>query len=131
MAEAFAKFRVGTPGDGSSHASYITRAAALEPDKQRNRDGESGPNRDESSVVGTLDDHLNDSALTRHSAEDADPVWTRNAPMFLTGDDHGSHEVKSTRGHRDVTERDRFTDRKDDGPDHLPQCSQKTQREGS
>ena len=40
MAEAFAKFRVGTPGLGASHASYITRSSALEPHKERNRDNE-------------------------------------------------------------------------------------------
>ena len=89
MAAAFAKFRVGTPGAGSSHASYITRESALEPDRHRNRGVELDLNRDDNSVAGTLDDHLNDRAIDNHKDNDADPVWTWNAPSFLTGDAAG------------------------------------------
>lgn len=80
MAEAFAKFRVGTPGAGASHASYITRASALEPDKQQNRGTETDPNSDESTVRVTLEDNLDDRALAGQSEQDTDPVWTWNAP---------------------------------------------------
>ena len=106
MAAAFAKFRVGTPGAGSSHASYITRASALEPDRHRNRGAELDLNRDDNCVAGTLDDHLNDHAIDDHKDNDADPVWTWNAPNFLTGDDYGSDESKSSRAPSDVTAQD-------------------------
>src|SRR5262249_55192349 len=106
MAAAFAKFRVGTPGAGSSHASYITRASALEPDRHRNRGVELDLNRDDNSVAGTLDDHMNDRATDDNKNNDADPVWTWNAPNFLTGDDYGSDESKSSRALSDVTAQD-------------------------
>jgi len=106
MAAAFAKFRVGTPGAGSSHASYITRASALEPDRHRNRGVELDLDRDDNSVAGTLDDHLNDRAIDNQKDNDADSVWTWNAPNFLTGDDYGSDESKSSRALSDVTAQD-------------------------
>jgi hypothetical protein len=106
MAAAFVKFRVGTPGAGSSHASYITRASALEPDRHRNRGVELDLNRDDNSVAGTLNDHLNDRAIDDHKDNDADPVWTWNAPSFLTGDDCGSDELRPSRAPSDVTPQD-------------------------
>lgn len=106
MAAAFAKFRVGTPGSGSSHASYITRMSALEPDRHRNRGVELDLNGDDNSVAGTPDDHLNDRAIDDHKDNDADPVWTWNAPNFLTGDDYGSDESKSSRSPRDGNPQD-------------------------
>lgn len=106
MASAFAKFRVGTPGSGSSHASYITRASALKPDKRTDRETSLELNREDSGVAGALDDHLKERALAEQPDNDADPVWTRNAPSFLTGDDYGSDESRSSRAPRDVTQRD-------------------------
>lgn len=103
MTAAFAKFRVGTPGAGSSHASYITRASALEPDKQRARETDLELNREDNSVAGALDDHLKERAFGEELEHDADPVWTWNAPSFLTGDDFGSDESNSPRAPRDVT----------------------------
>lgn len=108
MAEAFAKFRVGTPGAGASHASYITRASALEPNNRLNRGTETELNRDESTVATTLDENLNDRALAGQGVSDADPVWTWNAPMFLTSDDYGSSDSRSSSGPTDVTERERL-----------------------
>jgi di/tripeptidase len=108
MAEAFAKFRVGTPGAGASHATYITRASALEPDKQQSRGAESDPNRDENTVESTLADHLNDRSIAGQAAQDADAVWTWNAPVFLTGDTYGSAEPRASPVAADVTERDRL-----------------------
>jgi hypothetical protein len=63
-------------------------------------------NRDDNSVAGTLDDRVNDRAIDDHKDNDADPVWTWNAPSFLTGDDYGSDESKSSRAPRDVTPQD-------------------------
>jgi Relaxase/Mobilisation nuclease domain len=63
-------------------------------------------NRDDNSVAGTLDDHLNDRAIDDHKDNDADPVWTWNAPSFLTGDDYGSDESKFSRAPWDVTPQD-------------------------
>src|SRR5215510_3694079 len=103
MSAAFAKFRVGTPGAGSSHASYITRASALEPDRDRNRGVELNLNREDNSVAGALDDHLKERAFDDEPEHDADPVWTWNAPSFLTADDYGSDESRSSRAPRDVT----------------------------
>src|SRR6185369_6007358 len=103
MTAAFAKFRIGTPGSGSSHASYITRTSALEPDKQRARETDWEPNREDNSVAGALDDHLNERAFDDESEPNADPVWTWNAPNFLTGDDYGSDESRPSRAPRDVT----------------------------
>jgi Relaxase/Mobilisation nuclease domain len=90
MAEAFAKFRVGTPGSGAAHASYITRASALEPNYDRDHGRQLDLNLDDVSVPAALDDHLNDRALDQtEDTSEADPVWTWNAPSHLTGDDHG------------------------------------------
>lgn len=108
MAEAFAKLRVGTPGAGASHASYITRASALEPKKQQNRGTETYPNSDESTVSVTLDNNLDVRAIDDQDAQDVDPVWTWNAPMFLTGDDCRSGDSRSSSGPRAVSERDRL-----------------------
>jgi len=105
MAAAFAKFRVGTPGAGSSHASYITRASALDPDRHRNRGVELDLNRDEDSVARALDDNLNERAFDEKSDPDADPVWTWNAPSFLTGDEYG-RDSKPPRSPRDVNRQD-------------------------
>jgi hypothetical protein len=106
MTAAFAKFRVGTAGAGSSHASYITRASALEPDKQRNRGTELDVRDEDNSVAASLDDHLSDRACYEELNHDADPVWTWNAPSFLTGDDYGSDEFRTSRAPRDGTAQD-------------------------
>src|SRR5712692_4577786 len=106
MAAAFAKFRVGTPGAGSSHASYITRASALEPDRQRARETELELSREDNSVADALDDHRNEREFGEEPDHDADPVWTWNAPNFLTGDDYGSDESKSSRAPSDGNPQD-------------------------
>jgi hypothetical protein len=56
MAEAFAKFRVGTPGSGAAHASYITRASALEPNYDKDHGSQLDLNLDDVSVAAALDD---------------------------------------------------------------------------
>jgi len=79
----------------------------LEPDKERDRGGELDRNHGENSVAGALADNLNGRALAGQSDQDADPVWTWNAPMSLTGDD-GSGDSRSSKDCRGVTERDRL-----------------------
>jgi hypothetical protein len=92
MAEAFAKFRVGAPGAGAAHASYITRASALEPSDERDKGKQLEFNLNDESLAAALNDHLNDRAFQRcTSLADSDPVWTWNAPRDLTGDD-SSHQ---------------------------------------
>ena len=97
MAEAFAKFRVGTPGAGAAHASYITRYSALEPNGERNRGGQLELNEHQVSVAAALEEDLHDRALDRDRSDEVDPVWTWNAPSYLTGDHYGLQEDKSAR----------------------------------
>jgi Relaxase/Mobilisation nuclease domain len=97
MAEAFAKFRVGTPGAGAAHASYITRTSALNPNKWPKHGGQLELSDAQISVGAALEENLNDHGLDRgiHS-DDADPVWTWNAPSYVTGDHYGIHEERSS-----------------------------------
>jgi hypothetical protein len=98
MPEAFAKFRVGTPGSGAAHASYITRASALEPNHERDHGSQLDLNLDEMSVAAALDDNLSDRALNQgEDSNEADPVWTWNAPSHLTGDDYGIQQGNTAR----------------------------------
>ena len=98
MPEAFAKFRVGTPGSGAAHASYITRASALEPNYDKDHGSQLELNLDDVSVAAALDDHLDDRALDQtEDTNEADPVWTWNAPSHLTGDDHGIQQGNTGR----------------------------------
>src|SRR6185295_3141614 len=98
MAEAFAKFRVGTPGAGAAHASYITRYSALEPNGERNRGTQLQLNDHQMSVTATLEEDLHDRELDEGDRSDeVDPVWTWNAPSYLTGDHYGIQEGRSSR----------------------------------
>src|SRR6185369_12613736 len=97
MAEAFAKFRVGTPGAGAAHASYITRYSALEPNGERNRGSQLELNVHQVSVAAALGEDLHDRALDGDRSDEVDPVWTWNAPSYLTGDHYGLQEGKSAR----------------------------------
>ena len=108
MAEAFAKFRVGTPGAGAAHASYITRYSALEPNGERNRGSQLELNDHEMSVAAALEEDLHDPAVDEGGRSDEfDPVWTWNAPSHLTGDHYGIQEDKSSRVLRQVSKQDR------------------------
>src|SRR5262249_1131571 len=106
MAEAFAKFRVGTPGTGASQASYITRESALEPGRHRNLGGQLELNFEENGVDRTLNEDLNDLGLGGEPTQDEDPVWTWNAPEFLTGDDYGRTKTGTSRSASDVVKHD-------------------------
>src|SRR5258706_14927296 len=119
-----AKVSIGKSGYGAAHASYITRMSALDPDgRDRQRNGED--NRDEQmslitqdertqrepNASETLEENLNRQSLdqskeqggVRHS--DADPVWTWNAPEFLTNDRFGTRSELRSR-HTDQTHRE-------------------------
>src|SRR5262245_42606660 len=100
---------VGRSGCGTAHASYITRMTALDPEGREtagstweerlespslvaHEDAETGDSRPKE----TLENNLNDRSLDggeEHaggSEPDVDPVWTWNAPQFLTGDRYGT-----------------------------------------
>jgi MobA/VirD2-like, nuclease domain len=107
-ASPIAKVSVGRSGCGAAHASYITRMSALDPEG-RDRARSSAVERyeqlsllthdqtekTEPSVTETLRDNSDHRSLDvekehgRGGQRDADPVWTRNAPDFLTGDTNG------------------------------------------
>jgi hypothetical protein len=115
MAEAFAKFRVGTPGAGAAHASYITRTSALEPNSWRSRGGQLELADAQIGVGAALEADLNDHSVDRAGVpDDADPVWTWNAPSYLTGDHYGLQEEKSSHvlnrvGRNNSSRHDRIT----------------------
>jgi hypothetical protein len=69
MPEAFAKFRVGTPGSGASHASYITRMSALEPDDHRNPATQLELKYDAGTGAGALSDNLMIARRPNNQAE--------------------------------------------------------------
>ncbi len=104
-ASPIAKVSVGRSGCGAAHASYITRMSALDPegrDRARSDVEErfeqlsllthDQSEKTEPSVTETLRDNLDHRSLDAEKEHgdggqrDADPVWTRNAPDFLTGD---------------------------------------------
>jgi hypothetical protein len=104
MAAPIAKVSIGKSGYGVAHASYITRLSALDP-QGRERPGSEEQGQDQPSlfthdgvkaeptVRETLEQNLHEEALDSSGANQnrspADPVWTWNAPHFLTGDGYG------------------------------------------
>ncbi len=124
-ASPIAKVSVGRSGCGAAHASYITRMSALDPEG-RDRARSSAVERyeqlsllthdqtekTEPGVTETLRDNLDHRSLDADkehgggSQRDADPVWTRNAPDFLTGDTNktGREAVQEKRNLKEKTE---------------------------
>src|SRR5215472_15855785 len=100
-----AKVSVGKSGYGSAHAAYITRLSALDPEGRES--GIRGERRAEQlslfasdengtrepTARETLEDNLSEGSLAggkEHGGEEqdrADPIWTWNAPEFLTSGD--------------------------------------------
>src|SRR6185503_14115945 len=90
------------------HASYITRLSALDPEARERansleeRQGQRSLFTDDESggllpsLRETVEENLNERALAKnkeHSGADqpkVDPVWTWNAPQFLTGEINGT-----------------------------------------
>jgi hypothetical protein len=108
-ASPIAKVSIGRSGCGAAHASYITRMSALDPkgrDRARSDQEERSElqsllthdqtEKAEPSVTETLKDNLDHRSLDAEkehggaAERDADPVWTWNAPDFLTGDTYGT-----------------------------------------
>src|SRR5215472_7179345 len=106
MAMPMTKVSVGKAGLGAAHASYITRLSALDPDG-RERVSRSIAARGEQpwlfdnaeragtepALSATLNDNLSGRALNQEGSMgaggwDVDPIWTWNAPEFLTGERH-------------------------------------------
>jgi hypothetical protein len=114
-----AKVSIGKSGYGAAHASYITRLSALDPERSEGANGrEKEPDqpsllttdergKTEPSVRETLAETLNERALDEekeHGGGDmhrADPIWTWNAPWFLTGEEYGtSQDLRSNAASR-------------------------------
>jgi hypothetical protein len=126
MAAPLAKLSVGRPGLGSAHASYITRVSALDPD--RNEHGSSEPRerndafvmvqRDYSEPENLWDEAINedtdelpdasDRPGTSEAERDADPIWTWNAPDYITGDRYGIGSEGVNKTSKNVQSHDRF-----------------------
>src|SRR5689334_10137751 len=112
-----AKVSVGKSGYGVAHVSYITRMSALDPEgRERAGLGEQGQNqaslftdddrvRKEPTARETLEENLQAHALHRAGENQnrgaADPIWTWNAPDFLTEEGFGMKpEFESQRAER-------------------------------
>ena len=107
-ASPIAKVSIGKSGYGAAHASYITRLSALDPEGRERANGleersdqpsllvEDGTGRPEPSVREAVEENLDERALGQtkeHAGGDkhqVDPVWTWNAPHFLTGEPYGT-----------------------------------------
>lgn len=103
-----AKVTIGKSGYGAAHASYITRFSALDPGPKEREKRDEGrleePSlfthderiRSEPSARETLNKNLNQRSLSQNKEhvgggrDHVDPVWTWNAPRFLTGETHGT-----------------------------------------
>ena len=115
-AAPIAKVSVGKSGYGVAHASYITRMSAVDPEgkervglREQEQDQPSLFTNDlvktEPTARETLEQNLREQALdnagTNQNGSPADPVWTWNAPDFLTEDGYGIRpEFKSRRAAR-------------------------------
>src|SRR5215469_859062 len=113
-----AKVSIGKSGYGSAHAAYITRMSALDPGGRES--GKSGDQRSEQlslfaaddtgmrqpTVRETLEESLGERALAgakEHGRAESDrsgPVWTWNAPEFLTDDSGGTRSDVEPEGER-------------------------------
>jgi hypothetical protein len=122
MAMPMTKVSVGKSGYGAAHASYITRMSALESPDRDKEQSEKQPAEQislliydradaEPTVSETLNDSLNERALkeerstARAPARDADPIWTWNAPDFLTGERHGAKPERPDKSRQTVTDK--------------------------
>src|SRR5262245_42242257 len=126
MAAPLAKLSVGRPGLGAAHASYITRISALEPERNE-RESSDSQERDhpllmvhgdhsetESLWEEATDEGTDESPDVPHSpgtspaTADADPIWTWNAPDYITGDSHGMRSEGANKTPENVQSHDRF-----------------------
>src|SRR6266487_6978203 len=110
MGAAMIKVTVGRAGHGAANVAYITRLSALEPEEHRRemearehgltgyssyitREGALVP-----SAAQSIEETLDERALAQNAADkaereiDVDPIWTWNAPEYVTGDTFGGEE---------------------------------------
>src|SRR6266481_3545382 len=110
MGAAMIKLTVGTAGRGAANVAYITRLSALNPEEHRREKEEqergltgyssyiSREGALEPGAAQSIEEVLDEKALTENEADkakkeiDADPIWTWNAPEYVTGDTFGSEE---------------------------------------
>src|SRR5215469_15199349 len=137
MAAPLAKLSVGRPGLGAAHASYITRISALEPERNE-RESSDSQERDhpllmvhgdhsepesfweEATDEGTDEPpDVRDGPGTSAAKPDADPIWTWNAPDYITGDSYGMRSEGPNETPKNVQSHDRFlADKMTSGPGH-------------
>lgn len=102
MAMPMTKVSVGKSGYGAAHACYITRLSALDPEGRKKETANLVPEEQQSlrslgdgagaepTVSETLNDNLDEKALNEERSmrgeTGRDPIWTWNAPDFLTGE---------------------------------------------
>lgn len=111
MAAPLCKVNIGRPGAGAAHASYITRLSALDPEHKEHSDEKEDipareyllteiPELDDSTIDPHFSQELDQHELGPETGDepdrDDDPVWTWNAPVFLTGDEYGIREKEAT-----------------------------------
>src|SRR5262249_45497539 len=122
MAMPLAKVSVGKSGCGAAHASYITRLSAVDPERRHRGDHpeeerlssvsfpfQAPDSPADPSVSQTINEHLSAPSLSAEGSmaggheRDADPIWTWNAPGYLTGDRHGTRPEWIQPGNNDVS----------------------------
>lgn len=123
-----AKVSVGKSGYGVAHVSYRTRLSALDPEgreralvveqgqQQRSLFTHDDQEKTRPTIRDTLEENLHERAFGKVEAgknhSTTDPIWTWNAPDFLTRDGYGvKPEFESQR----VARRDRPFARPDSG----------------
>src|SRR5262245_24861068 len=126
MAAPLAKLSIGRPGLGAAHASYITRTSALEPERNERESSES-QERDHPLVM-VQGDHSEPESLwvevtdegtderpdvpdihaSLESERDADPIWTWNAPDYITRDSYGIRSEGADKTPKNVQSHNRF-----------------------
>src|SRR5262245_53887579 len=137
MAAPLAKLSVGRPGLGAAHASYITRISALEPERNERESSDSqerdhplvmvpGDHSEPESLWEEATDEgtderpdVPDSPGTSAAKPDADPIWTWNAPDYITGDSYGIRSEGANKPRKNVQSHDGFlADKMASGPGH-------------
>src|SRR5215813_77909 len=126
MAAPLAKLSVGRPGLGAAHASYITRISALEPERNERESSDSqerdhplvmvpGDHSEPESLWEEATDEgtderpdVPDSPGTSAAKPDADPIWTWNAPAYITGDSFGMRSEGANKTSKNAQSNDRF-----------------------
>src|SRR6266542_2124417 len=110
MAAAMIKVTVGKAGYGTSHAAYITRLSAIDPQEHEREQEARGQSRTgytsyisregalQPTVAQAIEETLDERSLAASADEerekDVDPIWTWNTPEYVTGDKFWSEEYQ-------------------------------------